>query len=305
MHSVRQIEIVRALAKHRHFGLAAKALGVTQPALTRSLKQLESELGVKLFNRQGVTPTLFGEIVLKHGERAVADFNDLARELALAKGVEIGELRLAVAPYPADISGERAVAILSEQRPRLRIELKTTNWTSVVEDVREGAVDLGLADVSEAELDPRLAVETLRTSQGVFYCRAAHPLTRNGRLTLADLLDYPFVGPILPQRFVAALPKAPTNFGVIDEVESRFHPRILVETLPAAKRIVLESAAIGAALPCQIERELMEGSCAVLPVEAPWLRLNYGFILKRGRTPSPAASAFMDIVRQVEAGGPQ
>ena len=44
MHSVRQIEIVRALAKHRHFGLAAKALGVSQPALTRSLKQLESEL---------------------------------------------------------------------------------------------------------------------------------------------------------------------------------------------------------------------------------------------------------------------
>jgi DNA-binding transcriptional LysR family regulator len=305
MHSVRQIEIVRALAKHRHFGLAAKALGVTQPALTRSLKQLESELGVKLFDRQGVTPTLFGEIVLKHGERAVADFNDLARELALAKGVEIGELRLAVAPYPADISGERAVAILSEQRPRLRIELKTTDWTSVVEDVREGAVDLGLADVSEAELDPRLAVETLRSSQGVFYCRAAHPLTRNGRLTLADLLDYPFVGPTLPRRFVAALPKAPANFGVIDEVESRFHPRILVETLPAAKRIVLESAAIGAALPRQIERELAEGSCAVLPVEAPWLRLNYGFILKRGRTPSPAASAFMDIVRQVEAGGPQ
>jgi DNA-binding transcriptional LysR family regulator len=305
MHSVRQIEVVRALAKHRHFGLAAKALGVTQPALTRSLKHIESELGVKLFDRQGVTPTLFGEIVLRHGERAVAEFKDLARELALAKGMEIGEVRLAVAPYPADISGERAVAILSARRPNLRIELKTANWTRVVEDVREGAVDVGFADVSEAEHDSELEIETLRASEGVFYCRAAHPLTRKDRLELADLLDYPFVGPILPGRFVAALPKAPSNFGFLDEAENRFHPRILVETFSTAKRIVLESAGIGASLTSQIERELKEGSCAVLPIEAPWLRLNYGFILKRGRAPSPAASAFMEIVREVEAGGSQ
>ena len=305
MHSVRQIEVVRALAKHRHFGLAAKALGVSQPALTRSLKQIERELGVNLFDRQGVTPTLFGEIVLKHGERAVAEFNDLAREVALSKGMEIGEPRLALAPYPADISGERAAAILSERRPNLRIELKTANWTRVVDEVSEGAVDLGLADVSEAEHDPALAVETLRTSQGVFYCRASHPVTRTGRLALSDLLNYPFVGPILPGRFVAALPKTPSNFGVLDEAENRFHPRILVETLPTAKRIVAESSAIGAALPSQIERELKEGSCAVLPVEAPWLRLNYGFILKRGRTPSPAAKAFMEIVREIEDSLPQ
>jgi DNA-binding transcriptional LysR family regulator len=305
VHSLRQIGIVKALAKYRHFGLAAKALGVSQPALTRSLKQLEAELGVPLFDRQGVTPTLFGEIVLRHGERAIAEFNDLARELALAKGMEIGELRLAVAPYPADISGERAVAILSERRPNLRIELKTTNWTRVVEDVREGAVDLGLADVSEAEHNPELDVENLRTSQGIFYCRAAHPLTRNDRLALADLLDYPFVGPILPRRFVVALPNAPSNFGVLHEAENRFYPRILIETLPTAKRIVVESAAIGAALPSQIERELKDGSCAILPVEAPWLSLNYGFILKRGRTQSPATKAFMEIVREIEDNLPQ
>ena len=304
MHSVRQIEVVKALAKHRHFGRAAKALGVTQPALTRSLKQIESELGVKLFDRQGVTPTLFGEIVLEHGGRAVAEFNDLARELALAKGMETGEVRLAVAPYPADISGVRAMAILSERRPKLRIELRSTNWTRVVEDVRQGAADVGLADVSEAEHDSELHVETLRTSQGVFYCRAAHPLTRKARLGLAELLDYPFVGPILPARFVGALPKGPNGFGVLDELENCFRPRVLVETFYTAKRIVLESAAIGAALPSQIERELKEGLCVILPVEAPWLRLNYGLILKRGRTPSPSAKAFMEIVREIEAGIP-
>jgi DNA-binding transcriptional LysR family regulator len=305
MHSVRQIEVVRALAKHRHFGLAAKALGVSQPALTRSLKQIEGDLGVRLFDRQGVTPTLFGDIVLKHGARAAADFAELERELALAKGMEIGELRIAAAPYPADISGERAIGILSERHPNLLVEFRTADWTRVVADVRAGAVDLGFADVSEAGRDPELSVEVLRTSQGVFYCRAGHPLTRQERLAFEDITDYPFAAPSLPGRMLAAMPKDETLFGISDEVEKRFRPRILVESISTAKRIVLAGTAIGAAIPSQIGKEVQEGLCAVLPVEVPCLRLNYGFILKRGRIPSPAANAFMEIVREVEAALPQ
>jgi DNA-binding transcriptional LysR family regulator len=304
MHSVRQIEIVRALAKRRHFRLAAKQLGISEPALSRSLKQLETELGVKLFDRQGVAPTLFGEILLKHGERAVAEFDELMRELALAKGLEIGELRVAASPYPAEISGERAIGVISDSHPNLLIKFRVADWTHVVEDVRRGAVDLGFADVTEAEQDPELDVETLRTSQGVFFCRAGHPLTRQKRVTLSDLLDYPLVGPSFPSRTLTGLPKIPRRFGVIDEVEKRFHPRILVETFHTVRRVVLASPAIGAAIPSQIERELKERLFTVLPVEASWLRANYGFITKRGRMLSPAAIAFMEIVREIESGVP-
>jgi len=304
MHSVRQIEIVRALAKRRHFGLAAKELGVSQPALTRSLKQLEAELGAPLFDRQGVAPTLFGEIVLKHGERAVADFAELERELALARGMEIGELRVAAAPYPADISGQRAIGVLSERRPNLLIEFRIADWMRVVADVRAAAVDLGIADVSEVERDPDLTIEKMRTSQGRFYSRAGHPLTQKERVTIEELLDYPWVGPRWPRRMRAPLPNVQKPFGAMEEVEDRFRPRIVVETFSTEKCVVLASAAIGAALPSQIERELKEGLFAILPVEAPWLRLNYGFVLKRGRTPSPPAKAFMEIVREIERSVP-
>jgi DNA-binding transcriptional LysR family regulator len=300
MHSVRQIEVVRALAKRRHFGLAAKQLDVSEPALSRSLKQLEAELGVRLFDRQGVAPTLFGEIVLKYGERAVIEFNELMRELALAKGLEIGELRIAAAPYPADISGQRAIGVVSDRHPNLLIQFRIADWTRVVEDVRQGAVDLGFADVTETKYDPELDVETIRASQGVFFCRAGHPLTRQERIMFGDLLDYPLVGPSYPSRTLARLPKTLRRFGVVDEVEKRFHPRILVETFHTARRVVLAGTAIASAIPCQIERELKEGLFTVLPVEASWLTANYGFVTKRGRTPSPATVAFMEIVREIE-----
>ena len=135
----------------------------------------------------------------------------------------------------------------------------------------------------------------------VFFCRSAHPLAVKDPLALEDLLEFPWVGPSLPGRMRKALPVVGKPFGVFDDVQDRFHPRILVETFPTAKRIVLAGDGIGAALPVQIERELAEGACVMLPVEAPWLRLNYGFIAKRGRTPSPAARAFMESVRAIES----
>jgi len=305
MHSIRQIEIVRALAKHRHFGLAARALGVSQPALTRSLKQLEAELGVPLFDRQGVPPTLFGEIVLRHGGRAAAEFHELMREISLAKGIEIGELRIAAGAYPAHISGERAIGLLTARHPKLTIELRIVNWTRVVAGLLDGAVDLGFAEISEAQHDVNLDVRAVRASELSFFCAAAHPLAGMKPLAIENLLEFPWVGPSTPGRMRKALPAADKPFGLFDATTDQFHPRVLVETFSAAKLIVLAGLGIGAAVPFQIEQELNDGLLVTLPVDAPWLHLNYGFITKRGRTLSPAARAFMAIVREIEGGIPQ
>ena len=100
----------------------------------------------------------------------------------------------------------------------------------------------------------------------------------------------------------AALPQADKPFGSFDDSADRFYPRILVETFSAAKDIVLEGKALGAAVKGQIDGDVRDGRLVTLPVEAPWLTLNYGFIIKRGRTLSPAAEAFIEIVREIERG---
>ena len=305
VHSIRQVEIVKALATHRHFGLAAKALGVSQPALTRSLKQLEADLGVTLFNRQGVAPTPFGEIVLRHGERAEAEFLELTREVTLAKGLEIGELRIALGPYPADISGERAVGVLLRKHPNISVEMRSANWERAVADVLDGAVDLGFAEAAKAAQNPDLHIEPIRNSQLFFFCAAGHALAGKDRLVFEDLLEYPWVGPTLPGRMSADLPATDKPFAVFDRVHGRVNPRALVGSFSAVKQIVLAGRALGAAISSQIARELSEGLCVRLPIATPWLTLNYGFITKRGRTQSPAAKTFMDIAREIESGIPQ
>jgi DNA-binding transcriptional LysR family regulator len=305
MPRIRQLEIVRALAQHRHFGRAAQALGMSQPNLTRGLKQLEALLGVPIFDRQGVTPTSFGEIILRHGDKALASFHELTRELSLAKGLEVGELRIIAGPYPANISGERAVGILLQRHPNIFAEIRSANWERAIGDVLEGAADLGFAEVTGALKNDDLQVQPVRKSQVFFFCAAGHPLAGRERLTLDDLLEYPWAGPSLPERYRAALPTEDRPFAVFGADRNRLHPRALVGSFSAAKQVVLGGHVLSVAIHCQIARELNEGLLVRLPYEAPWLSLNYGFITKRGRTPSPAAQAYMAIVRSIESEIPQ
>ncbi len=300
MLSVRQFELVKALATYRHFGRAAAALGVSQPALTRSLKHLEEVLGVPLFDRQGVTPTVFGELMLGHGEGVIKGFADFTREIDLAKGLEIGEFSVSAGPYPAEISGQRAIGILSAQHPRLFVELKLFNWTKIVNQVLNERVDLGFADLTEAAQNPELETEAVRSSRLSVFCGAGHPLAERNNVTLEDLCAFPWVGPTITDRMRPFLPEGDRPFGVFDEAKKRFLPRILIGNFTAAKDIVLAGQGIGAALPFQLKREIHDGECVLLPIELPWLTLNYGFISKRGRTHSPAAKAFMDNVRRIE-----
>ena len=274
---------------------------VSQPALTRSLKHLEDLLGVPLFDRQGVAPTVFGELVLNHGEPVIKGFADLMREIDLAKGVEIGEFSVSAGPYPADISGQRAIGMLSAQHPRLAVELKLFNWTKIVNQVLNGRIDLGFADISEAAENPELETKAVRNSQMGFFCAAGHTLSGRRSVTLEELCEFPWVGPTAPGRMRQFLPKGDLPCGVFDPMKDRFSPRVLVGTFGATKHIVLAGQGIGVALPFQLRREIADGDCIVLPIELPWMSLNYGFISKRGRTHSPAAKAFMDNVRQIEA----
>lgn len=300
MYSVRQMELVRALAEHRHFGRAAAALGISQPALTRSLKFIEDQLGVLLFDRTGVTPTVYGQIVLQYSRPVLSGFAEMAREISLTKGLEVGELVVVMGPYAADISGQHAAAKVSAQHPNLSLELCVVNWLHASEMILSGKADLGLAEIRDAVERSELDVQPVRSARVSFFCRSGHPLTTRANLGMVDLMEYPWVGPVIPTHLSGNLPKDSQPFGSFDKATNRFRPRILVETFPMAKEIVLSGDALSAAVPLQISPEVSAGTLVLLPLDMPFIDLEYGFITKRGRTLSPAARAFMDAVMAVE-----
>ena len=301
MLTIRHLQLVRTLARCGHFGRAAEELGISQPALSKGIANIERLLGVRVFDRANTTtPTTFGEILIAHSESIVADYSELLREIRLAKGLDAGSLSISSGLYPAEMSVQEAIGTLTTQHPSLLCKLMVKDWIDVPDDVGNRGFDIGVGDITEAAMRPDLETECLRISPVILFCRAGHPLAKRATLTVPDILEFPWACPALPARMFDGLPKVSKPFGILDEATKRVIPRIWVETFSAAKSVVLSGNALSAGPRQLIAKELAEGSVATLPLAAPWLTLNYGFVWRRGRSLSPACLAFMQIVRENE-----
>jgi DNA-binding transcriptional LysR family regulator len=301
MLSIRHLRFIRTLARCGHFGRAADELGISQPALSKGIANIEKLLGVKLFDRDGeISPTIFGELIVAHSEKIIADYSELLREIKLAKGLDLGSLSISCGLYPAEMSVQEAIGTLVTRHPSLNCKLMVKDWINVPHDVESRAYDIGVGDITEASKRPELETECLRTSAVIVFCRAGHPLTRKENVALPDILEFPWASPALPVRMFEGLPKGPKPFGVLDANTKRVIPRIWVETFSAAKSVVLTGNALSAGPRQLIAKELDESTLIALPLTLPWLRLNYGFIWPRGRSLSPACRAFMQLVREIE-----
>jgi DNA-binding transcriptional LysR family regulator len=304
MHSARHLEIVRALAEHRHFGRAAETLGISQPALSKGLNHIEETIGVRLFDRNGtVTPTEFGEIVLAHSGAILNGFSELQHELELAKGMDKGNLQISAGIFAAEASAQQAVGALSLLHPKLRCSLFVKDWAAVIEDVLNRSSHLGFADITDACNHPDLETELVCEEPLVVFARAGHPLDKGGQISFAEMLSYPWVGTSMPSSWRANLPQE-ASYGLIDERSDRAITRIVVENFTSMLRVVTTGNAICAAPRRLIDAEMTAGTIRQLQVDVPWMKANYGFIWRRGRSLPPSALAFMEIVRSIEAGDP-
>jgi DNA-binding transcriptional LysR family regulator len=300
---LRQCRHVLALDQHRSFARAADALGLTQPALTRSLQVLEKSIGARLFDRDRtrVEPTAVGERLIDRARLLVNQARDIEQDLKQMLGLEIGLLRIGAGPYPADLSVGTAIGRLVQRHPALMVDLSVADWSELIRRVASGELELAIADTGIAKQDDRLVVESLPRHKLGFFCRSGHPLAGSAALTLEELRKYPLVGTALPPQLAALAAK--DRKGMRANLPAGVTaPEIRVDTFALARRIVMQSDAVGGAVPSQIQDSVARGELATLPLDLPWLETAYGILRLANRTPSPAATAFMEILREVEAG---
>lgn len=303
MPTLKQLAHAQALGQTRSFSLAARQLHLSQPALTRSIQALEDTLGVVLFDRRadGVEPTAFGEALLRRAGEVLLAHQDLLRELKLIAGVEQGNLSVTAGVFPSDVLIPEVAAVLAARHPNLNWRLRQASWNEVAEQVLSRTADLGVAEVSDATRDPRLATEPLTRHQVYFFCRAGHPLCMGQSISPVDVAAYPWVNSRLPVRLLDWLPEQIGKSGTVEAATGRFIPAWEVEALGTEKRIVAASDAVGCALVSQIRAELEAGVLALVPIRLDWMRLGYGFIHLRDRSLAPAALEFMAECRRQDA----
>jgi len=144
--TLRRLRYLSALAKHGHFGRAAEACAVTQPALSMQIRDLERTLGVVVVERRPgeVMLTEIGREIARRGEDVLAASRDLVDFARHRSGLLKGRLALGVIPSLAPYLLPRILPELQTRFAELRLELRETQTRQLVEDIKSGALDAAM-----------------------------------------------------------------------------------------------------------------------------------------------------------------
>ncbi|MDB5617017.1 LysR family transcriptional regulator [Tardiphaga sp.] len=306
MITLRHIEIVATLERHRHFGRAAEALGITQSALTRALQALEAELDARLFDRGtgAPEPTMFGKILLEWGQPVARSMDNLNREIRLAKGLEVGELTIVAGTFPSELWVPQALGRLAMEFPNVRCRLRSSESRRAVKDVLNSTADIAVGDLVEVRGLDELAFEKLITVNVALFCRPGHPLLRRNVIGETDLADYPLAGPRPSHYSSDVMDSVGDNRALTVPKSGGFVPRIWVESFAAMREAVIASDAISWAPIPLLEPYWHRGELAHLVMNPTPIDIEFGIITQRHRTPSPAMAAFIKIISEIVANEP-
>lgn len=175
-----QLRHLISLAQTGSFSKSALALFLTQPALSRSIRALESELGQPLFDRIGrhseVTP--FGREVVERARQLVQAADDLCesgQQLALGMA---GSLRIGLGSGPGALLMTPLLKHMATHHPQLRLEIWRGRTELLERSLRERAIDVLVVDPRSLSASPDLLTTDTCELRGSFLCRRGHPLAR-------------------------------------------------------------------------------------------------------------------------------
>ena len=297
---LRQLRYFIALNKYRSFVRAADAMGITQPAFSRSIQGLEQEFGCVLVDRanKDLRPTPEGQVVLQHALGLVQGAALLSHEVTRMTKLDAGEVRFGSDAVAAVNLVPVTIARFITTYPKVRTALQVDNWEKLGRSLSREEIEFFIADVRHFEADPNFQTQALTPRRMAFFCRAGHPLLAKESLSTNDMFDYPLATTLIPPgiRKLLANPSGRTDFS----------PNIETEHFPALVKIVLQSDAIGVGTQEALAEDLAKGSLVLLhwrnlPHTLESLNHRCGVISRAGVRLSPAAKVLIEALLAVES----
>ena len=291
-----QIRDFLAVAETGSIRAAARSLRLTQPALTKSLRQLEGELGAVLVTRsvRGVVPTVLGQAFLARARSIDGDLRRAREEIAQLRGAREGTLSVGASTAPAIGVLPRAVVKLRESWPEARIRVSDTSFPHVLADLREGRFDLAIAPRFGPDPVPQgeFAVELLFRNEVVVAVRKGHPKSRARSLRELSGSEWLRSGP--PGGPSIVIEDAYQTLGL---PAPDYH--LQCESLLALPEIVAISD-IAAIVPWQmLEQPQMRGRLVRVPVRERLKPIEINLLTRAGVPLTPLAKDFVAILRSL------
>jgi DNA-binding transcriptional LysR family regulator len=295
---LRDLDILATLIDAGSMGKAAARLNVSQPAVSKAIAELEAALGVRLVDRgrRGITPTPYG-LALK--KRSVAIFNDLrqgVQDIDFLSDPTTGELRIGSTDPVSVAVVSPCIDRLARKHPRMSFHVVANDTAGLYRDVIDRNVEFAICRML-GPLPDDLAAEVLFHDSLAVLTSAKNPLTRRRKLTLADLVDEPWVQLPTDSLFGSMVAELFTANGYEP-------PRPTVVTLSEyLKNDFLAKGRFLTVLPAfMLKVPGWHPRLKALPVDLPNTRRPVGLITLKNRMLTPLAQLFIANVRTIAKG---
>lgn len=285
-----------AMAEHGSIRGAARALGLTQPAVTKTVKTLEKELGLPLIQRSinGVVLTEHGQALLKHAQRINNEMRRAEETMAGRKDGDGGVVRAAVSASAAITLIPAALEDFTKRLPRARVSLVESSVKSALNGLFDGSLDLAVLQLGPGEFPPHIQTVPLFEVEQRIVVRRGHAFQQAG--SVAELIDCKWVVPQHPDwRGVYSSP----NFWP----ESLLLPATLVEcsSLAIAQSLVQDSDFVSIFPEPSVRVAGLAANIVPINVIEPLPRLRMSIIYNTDTAATDASDVFMTCVKSASA----
>jgi len=288
--NLRQLRAFALIAEHGSIRAAARALAVTQPAATRSLRELEQSVGVDLVRRsvKGVELTSYGEALYKRAIVILQETRRAREEIGQMRDGEGGTLNLAVSSAALVVVPDALVAFRARM-PRVAVSFNEVAPPYSHEQLESGRYDFVVQTEYDGEISDGFAHRPLFTLPLAVGARLGHPL-RKAR-SLAELHDAPWLVP--------GNPEAPTNLlRLAFAAHGLSLPRdtISCHSVAVALAIMAKSDALGIFVRPLFEHDLLPTNMRMMPLAHDLPSARISILAKKESPPTPAAECFIDCL---------
>ncbi|THK36582.1 LysR family transcriptional regulator [Ensifer sp. MPMI2T] len=286
----RQLKSIRAIEAHSKIVGAAKALGLTAPAVTLQLKQIEAEAGVQLFERMahGMFPTEAGHAVLAAARDIEERLSLLETELDAFKGVKRGHIAVGAVSTVKYFAKPMVVAF-SSAYPDIDLELFIDRRTETVERLRNRTIDVALLGRPPREFSVRAAV--FGEHSLVVVSAPNHPLAKRQGISKAEIAREHF--------FLRSPDSATRNFfdRFMSEIPGRADgPNTEMESIEDIKRAVMADTSVAFLAAHSVAAEVQAGELTILDVVGLPIRRQWFAVSRTDRAMTPVIAAFEEFL---------
>lgn len=291
----RRLQYVVSTAQYGSFTAAAERVGVTQSAITKSVADLERELGYSIFNRtaRGVLLTEEGRIFVERVSRLLEEAQDLMRGASNGSDPYSGVIRIGVCPPSLEWLLVEPLSTLIARHPNIRLHIVGGSYDRINQQLRAGAVDVAFGYEAAFQDQPDFKRNAMAPMQTTFFVRQGHPILDCETITKADIAKYTLVSPSgsSPYNYIWQQVYRDSGFDFHDQLH-------IVDSFPIVARLVRNTDAISVASVHYTKTSIFKRYFAVISFEQVLPPSSLCCATRLRWSPRPAVRAFIKACRE-------